>query len=262
MREAVEPVVPSTCSIHCRTLPENGIEFVIVNCRFNQIRRGDAPVRMIFVKGTNNYIVSWKGSQARSYIQIWEGFQLLPCHCIRKVVVELSWWRWRKNERDGGQWLPSTPTGIPTLKPNIVTDVVYVWELMEDGGLRWNISLLKELFFEEDYKAILQISSINSTRSDQWSWDRNAKGEFRVAKAYSKFVEGKFRALDIAEGSGQEIKSRKTRLRTEPLFFHCKKTKQVWKLAHVSWDFSTETTTSFRMWWENLMINNGEMEGV
>ncbi|CAA0838802.1 Unknown protein [Striga hermonthica] len=96
----------------------------------------------------------------------------------------------------------------------VVTDVVHVWELLENRGWNWNLNLLKELFSDEDCTSILRIKSINHTKSDKWMWDMNAKGDYQVAKAYSRFVEGKFRTLDIAESSGQNAKNVNARLRS------------------------------------------------
>ncbi|CAA0841432.1 Unknown protein [Striga hermonthica] len=209
-----------------------------------------------------------------------------------------------KSHSLGAENLKGT-SGIPILKSNVSTDVVYVWELMDNNGWGWNTDLLQRLFYEKDYRAILKIKSINPTRPDRWAWDSDAKGDYQVAKAYSKFVESKFRTLDIPEGSGS-IKSRKTRLRSwrlnikskikhfvwrsctntlpvslnlkrrgmevdwichrcgeeaesaEHLFFNCEIAKQVWKLAPITWDFSSETTTSFKVWWENVCSTNNK----
>ncbi|CAA0841453.1 Unknown protein [Striga hermonthica] len=134
-----------------------------------------------------------------------------------------------KRAKPKDPWIITSHTGVPPLPDGRESNLQWVWELLEDGGRKWNTQLLKTLFNENDCACILKINTLDPGKKDRWVWIKGDNQEFTVAKAYSKMVNDKFNNLDIAEGSKGAGTLRKIRTRSWKLNIKGKLKHFLWK---------------------------------
>ncbi|GER25534.1 hypothetical protein STAS_01122 [Striga asiatica] len=100
---------------------------------------------------------------------------------------------------------------------SVTRGVQWVEELLEDGGRRWNMRLVEELFSSPVQEAILKIKTLDPLLADRWIWTLDDKGKFSVACSYHYLLEHKIRLMDIAEGSYSNVKDRKVWMKSSGL---------------------------------------------
>ncbi|GER50084.1 auxin-responsive GH3 family protein, partial [Striga asiatica] len=99
-----------------------------------------------------------------------------------------------------GGWVPKLGCIAPTFQIAADTNPIWVHELLDASGRRWNTEMVKHLFSEQESEAILDIDTIEPDREGIWRWALNKKGLFTVAASYSFLIKEKVKVLDIAQG--------------------------------------------------------------
>jgi ribonuclease HI len=84
----------------------------------------------------------------------------------------------------GDKWLPSPSTYSIQSPPKSIAPDAMVSELIDQDLGAWKLSLLKELFSNEEVSAILSIPISHTKQPDRQIWRGTMKGNFTVGSAY------------------------------------------------------------------------------
>jgi hypothetical protein len=84
----------------------------------------------------------------------------------------------------GDRWLPNPTSYAVQFIPNIIPPNAKVTDLI-DGELKgWNSSLIKEIFNEDEAKAICKIPLSSGLSKDRLIWMGTKNGDFTVRSVY------------------------------------------------------------------------------
>ena len=94
-------------------------------------------------------------------------------------------------------WVPNLPNGIPraSFNPSAVDPILHpldyskVQQLMHPNSRNWNEDLLRRLFDEESFEAIIQLRPLPAPRNDSICWRETQSGVFDVKSAHTLICE-------------------------------------------------------------------------
>ncbi|GER44975.1 30S ribosomal protein S2 [Striga asiatica] len=101
------------------------------------------------------------------------------------------------------------------------TNLIWVQELMHEGGRKWNRKLVENIFTDKDANAILNIEGLDPTQKYRLTWEWTADGNFSVSSSYAKRAE------------------------------------IIWKLSPITWEGIRAYKDNFKQWWTKACsVNN------
>ncbi|XP_059458355.1 uncharacterized protein LOC132187949 [Corylus avellana] len=97
---------------------------------------------------------------------------------------DLAYWEWKFSVYLGGKWIPYPSTYSIQSPCRILQRDAKVSELIEPTSSRWNIPLIREIFWEEEADLICGLPLSRYNMQDRLIWKCTSSGEFSVRSAY------------------------------------------------------------------------------